>query len=192
MIRVTDLSVRFGDIEAVRVEKLQVTRKSTFGLCGSNGSGKSTFLRVLAGLIKPSSGHVEGVPPRGQTVLVHQQPHLFRGTVRDNVGYALRLNGRSPAAVEGWLDRLGALNLAERRGKDLSGGERRRVALARAFSIDPQVLLLDEPFAGLDDRGCERLRDVIRSFPGTLIVAAPELEATLFTEIHELDMPTPS
>lgn len=187
MIRVTDLSVRFGNVEAVQVPALEIASNTAFGLRGPNGSGKSTLMRVLAGLLEPTSGRVEGCPPPGRAVLVHQLPHLFRGTARDNVAYALRLNKRPVAEADAWLERLGMLALAERRARDLSGGERRRVALARALCIQPEALLLDEPFAGLDVDGLERLRAVMRDFEGTLIVAAPSLEDADYASIHELE-----
>ncbi len=142
---------------------LAVHRGEVLGVLGPNGAGKSTLFRLLAGAEAPDSGRVTlggvdvtGWPlhrraraglawlPQGSSVL----PRL---TVRDNLGIALSAVGRV-----GELDeRLAAADLAslsERRAGDLSGGERRRLELARALALSPQVVLLDEPFAGVDPR----------------------------------------
>ena len=175
MIRVHQLTVRFGDVLALDLPALEIEAGGHVGIAGPNGSGKSTLLRVLAGLQAPTTGGVDGAPPRGRTVLVHQRPYLFRGTAEDNVAYALRLHGRPRREAAGWLARLGADHLAGRAAQALSGGERRRVAIARALATQPQVLLLDEPFAALDEAGADAVRAAVRDFPGTVLVAAPQL-----------------
>lgn len=177
MIRVRELTVRFGEVLAVTLPKLDVDPGEHLGVEGPNGSGKSTLLRVLAGLQRPTTGSVEGVPERGRTVLVHQRPYLFRGTSADNVRYALDLHRRPAKEAVEWLDRLGAAHLADRRAHALSGGERRRVAIARALAAQPEVMLLDEPFAALDDAGEEAVHAAMRGFAGTLIVAGPHIPA---------------
>lgn len=175
MIRLEGIEMCFGRVHALSLSALDIAAGERLGVRGRNGSGKSTLLRILAGLLEPTSGRVVGVPPPGRTVLVHQRPYLFRGTARDNVSYALKLAGRSRREADGWLDRLGALHLAARRAVDLSEGERRRVALARALATRPEVLLLDEPFAALDESGIECVCACLESFTGTLLIAAPEL-----------------
>jgi ABC-type nitrate/sulfonate/bicarbonate transport system ATPase subunit len=147
------------------------------GVQGPNGSGKSTLLRILAGLLRPSEGRVEGAPPPGRTVLVHQRPFLFRGTACENVAWALRARHRDPGEAEAWLTQLGAAHLMARTAGDLSGGERRRVAIARALAVRPEVLLLDEPFAALDEAGGRSLLAALAEFCGTLVIAAPQLGA---------------
>ncbi len=94
MIRCRDLTVMFGETPALRLPSLDIADGERVGVCGSNGTGKSTLLRVLAGLIAPSSGTIEGAPPPGRAVLVHQNPYLFRGSVEANLSYALRRSGR--------------------------------------------------------------------------------------------------
>jgi len=170
-----DLVVRFGSVEALRLARLEVKDGDAFGVRGANGSGKTTLLRVLAGLLRPTEGTVQGVPPRGRTVLVHQRPYLFRGTAHDNVAYALRVHRRPSREAAELLDRVGAGSLAERPAKRMSGGERRRVAIARAIACRPELLLLDEPYAALDEAGARDLTAVLEAFPGTLVVAAPDL-----------------
>ena len=95
MIRLRDLEMRFDDVHALSLRALDIEESERLGIRGRNGSGKSTLMRILAGLLRPTSGTVEGLPPPGRAVLVHQRPHLFRGTARDNVAYALRLHRRS-------------------------------------------------------------------------------------------------
>ncbi|MHC4472151.1 MAG: ATP-binding cassette domain-containing protein [Planctomycetota bacterium] len=189
MIRIRDLEMRFDDVHALSLPALDVQEAERLGIRGPNGSGKSTLMRILAGLLRPTSGTVEGLPPPGRAVLVHQRPYLFRGTARDNVAYALRLHRRSQGEAVDWLERLGAAHVAERRAKDLSGGERRRVAIARALAIRPRLLLLDEPFAALDARGLEALGGAVESYEGTLVVAAPELDWLELTRIVDLVAP---
>jgi tungstate transport system ATP-binding protein len=176
VIRLRDLEMRFQDVHALSLPALDVEEGERLGIRGPNGSGKSTLMRILAGLLRPTSGSVEGLPPPGRAVLVHQRPYLFRGTARDNVVYALRLHRRSAREAADWLERLGAGHLAERSARDLSGGERRRVAIARALATRPRLLLLDEPMAALDAPGIELLGQVVEGFEGTLIVTAPEVE----------------
>jgi len=186
VIRAHDLLVRFGDVVALSLPALEITRGTTVGVRGPNGSGKSTLLRVLAGLQPLTTGTIEGVPPRGRTVLVHQRPYFLRGTARDNVAYALGLGGRDPAQADVWLARLGAAHLAVRIAHTLSGGERRRVAVARALACEPEVLLLDEPFAALDDEGATSVRAALAAFEGTVLIAAPDLGALTPDVVLEL------
>jgi len=189
MIRVRDLEVRFGDVRALSLPALDVGRGERLGIRGRNGSGKSTLLRVLAGLERPTAGEVEGRPRPGRAVLLHQRPWLFRGTARENVAYALRIRRAPPGEADSWLGRLGAGHLAERRAADLSGGERRRVAIARSLAADPDLLLLDEPFAALDDAGRADLLTALSSFDGTLVVAAPDLTGFTLSRIFDLASP---
>ena len=174
MIRVDALIVRFGEVTALDLPSLRIPDGDRLGISGPNGSGKTTLLRVLAGLLAPTSGAVQGVPPPGRIVLLHQRPFMLRGTALDNVTYALHI-ARGPASrAAGWLERLGALHLADRTAGTLSVGEQRRVALARALAVGPEVLLLDEPLAGLYAPGVEVVLDALEAFEGTLVFAAPD------------------
>ncbi len=175
MIRVRDLHVRFGEVSALALPSLDIAPGERVGVRGPNGSGKTTLLRVLAGFQEPTTGTVEGLPPPGRAVLVHQRPYLFRGTAAQNVSYPLRLRGAPATQAHEWLQQLDATALAEREARTLSGGERRRVVIARALAASPEVLLLDEPFAALDDEGIAAVQAAIRAYEGTLVVAAPDL-----------------
>lgn len=186
MIRVEELTVLFGDVVGLTLAALGVERGEHLGVAGPNGSGKTTLLRVLAGLQQPTAGRVQGVPPPGRTVLVHQRPYMFRGTAAANVAYALRLRGLPRSGARGLLERLGAAHLAGRRAKALSGGERRRVAIARALAVAPQVLLLDEPYAELDGEGTAAVDRAVETFEGTLVIAAPRLSEAPLDRVVDL------
>lgn len=174
MIRLRDIEVRFGDVVALTLAALDIAPGDHLAVRGRNGAGKSTLLRLLAGLIEPTGGTCEGLPPPGRAVLVHQRPYLFRGTAAENVAYALRRAARPVEEAGDLLGRLGVASLAERSARHLSGGERCRVAIARALAVRPELLLLDEPFAALDEGGIRALEDVLRTFPGTVVIASPE------------------
>jgi len=189
VIRLHDIEMRFRDVHALSLPALDIAHAERLGIRGRNGSGKSTLMRILAGLLRVTSGTVESLPPPGRAVLVHQRPHLFRGTARDNVAYALRLHRRSPGEAVAWLDRLGAGHIAERSARNLSGGERRRVAIARALATRPCLLLLDEPLAALDTEGIGALRRALDRYNGTLVVTAPDLDGLELTRIVELIAP---
>ena len=186
MIRLRDIEMRFGEIVALTLPALDIERGERLGARGRNGCGKSTLLRILAGLLEPTRGTVEGAPPPGRAVLLHQRPYLFRGTARDNVAYALRLAKRPVSEAGAWLERLGATAFADRVARELSGGERRRVAIARALAVRPELLLLDEPFAALDEPGEDALVACIEDFDGTLVIAAPDLSEISLGRVVEL------
>jgi ABC-type sulfate/molybdate transport systems ATPase subunit len=148
--------------ELLYVDQLEVLAGQTLGVLGPNGAGKSTLLRALALLIPhPWSGQVllDGRPatePAMRTAVagILQRPILRRGTVAANVAGGLRLRGvgrrEAQRRAAPWLDALQITHLAERDARSLSGGEAQRVSIARALAVQPRVLLLDEPFTGLD------------------------------------------
>lgn len=175
MIEARDLLVRFGAVTALDLPHLAIAPGERLGVTGRNGSGKTTLLRVLAGLLAPTRGRLTGLPPPGRAVLVHQRPWMLSGSAEANVAYALSLARRPAAGAGRWLAALGADHLAGRRARDLSGGERRRVAIARALAVEPELLLLDEPYAALDEPGLAVVNGALAGYAGTLVVAAPAL-----------------
>ncbi len=142
------------------------------GLFGPNGSGKSTLLRVLAGLLRPDRGHVDfdGTPldPKREGVrraigYVGHNGGLYDAlTVAENINVWADLHGIEPDARVETIDRLGLNDKAATRAGELSAGFRRRAAVARALVHDPDVLLLDEPYANLDDDAAEIVSSAIR------------------------------
>jgi molybdate transport system ATP-binding protein len=172
---------------------------------GPNGAGKSTLLHALAGLVDVEGTALLGgtdllrVPVRERRVgLVFQGQLLFPHlTAADNVAFGLRARGRGRAAAEAvardWLERFGIADLADRKPRELSGGQAQRVAIARALATDPDVLLLDEPFTGLDVSVQMALRIELgrhlRDFPGiALLVTHDAIDAlTLADRVLVLD-----
>ena len=175
MITVSGVSKRFGDFQALDDVSLTIPDGSLTALLGPSGSGKSTLLRIIAGLEVPDSGTIElggadqtGVPTQQRGIgFVFQHYAAFKHmTVRDNVAFGLTIRKRPKAEIAAKVDELlGIVGLAgyqERFPSQLSGGQRQRMALARALAVEPQVLLLDEPFGALDANVRAELRAWLR------------------------------
>jgi len=153
-----------GGQPVLEVDSLDISRGETLAVIGPNGAGKSTLLLALARLIRVPKGQVlfDGQPLsslddlafRRKIALVLQEPLLLDISVFDNVAAPLRFRGlprlEVKRRVETWLERMGIAPLAPRRARRLSGGEAQRVSLARALALQPELLLLDEPFSALD------------------------------------------
>ncbi len=173
MIDITNLQVERDGNRICVVEQLSISAGERVAVLGTNGSGKTTLLRILAGLANDFSGTCSVAVDCKQRTYLHQQPFLFRGSVLSNVRYGER-RGAGQGGASDWLDRLQVGHLAERSTADLSGGERRRVALARALAMQPKLLLLDEPLADLDDEAnaivCTTLKQLADT---TLVIASP-------------------
>ncbi|OCB41007.1 sulfate ABC transporter ATP-binding protein [Mycobacterium malmoense] len=174
-IVVRDACKRYGDFVALDNVNFVVPAGSLTALLGPSGSGKSTLLRAIAGLDRPDSGtvtidglDVTRVPPQRRGIgFVFQHYAAFKHlTVRDNVAYGLKIRKRPKAEVKAKVDNLlevvGLSGFQHRYPNQLSGGQRQRMALARALAVDPQVLLLDEPFGALDAKVREDLRTWLR------------------------------
>jgi sulfate transport system ATP-binding protein len=166
---------RFGDFVALEDVSVEIPGGSLTALLGPSGSGKSTLLRVIAGLERPDAGSVEidgrdatALPPQRRGVgFVFQHYAAFKHlTVRENVAFGLKVARRPRAEIRARVDELLELvqlpGLADRYPAQLSGGQRQRMALARALAVEPQVLLLDEPFGALDARVRQELRAWLR------------------------------
>jgi putative spermidine/putrescine transport system ATP-binding protein len=157
-------------------DALDLRAREALVILGPNGSGKSTLMRTMAGLERPVSGSVTSVAT-GPVTMVFQRPAPFAGSVAHNVGIAFlgkkRSGAERKAHVAEALERFKIDHLAEHRAATLSGGELRRLALARAFALRPAVLLLDEPFAGLDAEGQAALSmDLRRAISDTGVAVA--------------------
>jgi tungstate transport system ATP-binding protein len=167
MIEVTGLRVEREGKTICAVDQLNVPPGSRLTVLGSNGSGKTTLLRVIAGLAGDYSGRCRVGAGRRELTYVHQHPLLFRGSVLGNVRYGLR-PGEGDALE--WLQQVGMEHLAARSTGNLSGGEIRRIALARALAVRPKLLLLDEPLAELDNEASEGVCRLLTNLPETTIV----------------------
>lgn len=158
---------------------LSVERGSRIALLGANGAGKSVLMRVMHGLLEPTSGHLRWAGsverPRSQA-LVLQRPVLLRRSALGNVVYGLKLAGVERRECErrarAALSRVGLAHLAGRPARVLSGGEQQGVALARAWALEPQILFLDEPTASLDPNAARAIEQIIADIhaAGTSIV----------------------
>ena len=174
-ITIQGVSRHFGDFTALDDVSVEIPSGSLTALLGPSGSGKSTLLRVIAGLERPDAGTVEidgrdatSLPPQRRGVgFVFQHYAAFKHmTVRENVAFGLKVARRPRAEIKARVGELLELvqlpGLADRYPAQLSGGQRQRMALARALAVEPQVLLLDEPFGALDARVRKELRAWLR------------------------------
>jgi sulfate/thiosulfate transport system ATP-binding protein len=175
VIAVEDISKRFGTFEALHGVSLEIPSGSLTALLGPSGSGKSTLLRIIAGLETPDSGRViiseseaTALPPQKRGIgFVFQHYAAFKHmSVRDNVAFGLKVRKRPKPEIAKRVDELlgivGLSGYAERYPSQLSGGQRQRMALARALAVEPDVLLLDEPFGALDAKVRAELREWLR------------------------------
>lgn len=174
-IVVENVSKQFGSFKAVYQVNLEINTGSLVALLGPSGSGKSTLLRLIAGLEMPDSGRIwlTGKDATKQSVqernigFVFQHYALFKHmTVRQNIAFGLEIRKTTKAKVKARVEELLELvqlsGLGGRYPSQLSGGQRQRVALARALAVQPQVLLLDEPFGALDAKVRKDLRAWLR------------------------------
>lgn len=144
-------------------------------LVGPNGAGKSTLLRLMHGLLKPSAGKVRWLRPLTQG-MVFQRPAMLRTTALANIEYGLDLRGldayQRQSRARAALARVGLTELGGRQARRLSGGEQQRIALARAWALEPDVLFLDEPTASLDPASSRSVEQIILDIAasGTRIV----------------------
>lgn len=155
MLAVSHLTLSYGDVPVLEDATIAVAEGQFVSLVGPSGSGKSSILRAIMGLQQPSAGTVElAVPMREVGILFQDDALLPWRTARENVLLGLRIRGKPPreaeAEAERWLDRLGLHGLSGRYPRSLSGGQRKRVALAQVLALRPRLLLMDEPFASLD------------------------------------------
>ncbi len=193
-IEIRQLSKQYGKVDALRGLDLEVARGSICAFLGPNGAGKTSTMKILMGLIQPSSGYAavlghdvrshglvarsrigylpqDPVFPQNQTVrgVVSYVAHLYPGHLR---GRALRRH------VNELLDRVGMTDKARRRVRGLSGGERQRLGVAQALIANPDIVMMDEPSAGLDPIGRRDMLELIAEIGG---------DTTVFYSTHILD-----
>ena len=174
-IEATGITKHFGDFRALDDVSVHVPNGSLTALLGPSGSGKSTLLRVIAGLEEPDQGIVRfgdrdvtriTAQDRGVGFVFQHYAAFKHMSVRDNIGFGLRIRKQPKEKVKARVDELLELvhltGWADRYPAQLSGGQRQRMALARALAVEPEVLLLDEPFGALDTRVREELREWLR------------------------------
>ena len=170
------LPLRLQDVSYLRILQplsLDIEAGPSTVILGANGAGKSVLMRLMHGLLRPSSGSVSW-RSAGRQAMVFQRPVMLRRSALANVAYALRVAGQEESQAMDALKEVGLAHLAHRPARVLSGGEQQRLALARAWALHPEVLFLDEPTASLDPSATREIESVIRAFDaaGTKIVMA--------------------
>jgi tungstate transport system ATP-binding protein len=184
-LKVEEIQKSYREAKALQSISLKMEGGKIFVLIGVNGAGKTTLLRILAGLEKPDTGkllfngqELSSFELRQVATLVFQRTIFFSRSVYNNLAFGLRIRGeKGPEAKQKISDALtsvGLKNFEKRRAKKTSGGEQQRIALARAFLLEPKILLLDEPTANLDPNSARIIEKAIMSKKNsnTIIVMA--------------------
>ena len=196
IIEIRDLLVRREKRVVLELDRLEIEQGETLAVVGPNGAWKSTLLLVMAHLLKAERGEIRfnrqsiasfgDLAYRRRIGLVMQDALLLNRSVFDNVATGLRFRHvpkeKVTRRVDEWLERLGIPHLRGRSATQISGGEARRAALARAFVLQPDLLLLDEPFAALDRTSRHKLQEDLKS-----ILAETDMTA-VFTTHSETDV----
>jgi tungstate transport system ATP-binding protein len=186
LLALRDVSVRHGASTVLQLSSLDVHAGEILAIIGPNGSGKSTLLRVIGLLQQPATGKVyfageeatrtNALLLRRRMASIFQQPLLVNASVYDNAALGLKMRGLRGGEIKTrlrpWLERLGIAHLASRRARTLSGGEAQRTSLARALALNPELLLLDEPFSALDPQTREALLADLQRILGETAVTA--------------------
>ncbi len=188
-IRFADCSVRFGDRVALYPLTLSLTQRR-IGIIGLNGSGKTTFARLINGLVKPTSGSVtvnrldtvkDDKAVLGQAGYIFQNPQnqLIMPVVADDIAFGLKNRGLSKAEIEARTEnvlvRFGISHLARRRVHELSGGETQLAAMASVVVTGPQILILDEPTNQLDLKNRQMVSATIAGLEQNAVVISHDL-----------------
>lgn len=178
-LTLTDIGFVANEVSILSGINFSIAAGSRTVILGANGAGKSVLMRVMHGLLEPTSGRVQwgSMATRQRTqAMVFQRPIMLRRSALANVAYGLKLagvrDGERMERARTALTRVGLAHLADRPARVLSGGEQQRVALARAWALDPAILFLDEPTASLDPAAAAAIEQVIADIhaSGTSIV----------------------
>jgi tungstate transport system ATP-binding protein len=181
LVQLKAVDLRFGAVQALARVDLRVARGERVALIGANGSGKSTLLRVLHGLLAPTAGSLLR-DSAAREAMVFQRPFVLRASALFNVALGLWVHGArwrdARQQADAALARVGLGEQARRNARELSGGQQQRLALARAWALRPDLLLLDEPTSSLDPhakREVEALMEAFAQAGMTLVFASHNL-----------------
>ena len=178
MIETIKISKSYGRNSILNEISINIDLNEITGLLGPNGAGKTTLFYILAGLTKPTKGEVLlnnseitnlSLSSRADSGLVYlpQEPSIFRNlTVKDNLRSSLETKILSKPEIEKriveLMEEFNISSLANQKGRELSGGQRRRVEIARSIALNPKFIMLDEPFAGIDPLAIDDLKELIQ------------------------------
>lgn len=173
-LRLENVEKSYGSVRALDSISMEIVGGKTTALVGINGAGKTTLLRIMAGLEKQDKGSIffngketNEKELRQIATLVFQKTAMFSRSVYDNLAYGLKIRGKKDAEIKKSialaLRAVGLRNFENRKARKTSGGEQQRISLARAFLLDPQILLLDEPTANLDPNSATIIERAIMS-----------------------------
>jgi NitT/TauT family transport system ATP-binding protein len=193
-VSVQNISKNYGDVEALRDMSLEFPRGQLTSLLGPSGCGKTTLLKIIAGLLEPTSGHVEvnGINVSGpgpDRAFVFQDFALLPwATVLKNVAFGLQMRGvaasEREAIAERYIKSVGLAGFENSYPHELSGGMRQRVGLARALSVDADVLLMDEPFSAVDEQTRRKFQEdllsLVRDENKTFIFVTHSIEEAVY------------
>jgi ABC-2 type transport system ATP-binding protein len=191
MLEIRDLTKRYGDVAALDGASFNVARGRIVGFLGPNGAGKTTTMRAIFGLVRPDEGEVRwdgksvGPEERARFGYMPEERGLYpKMKVSEELAYLAELSGMNRAAAKEaavrWLGRLGLGDRTDARLEELSHGNQQRVQLAAALVHDPELVVLDEPFSGLDPLGVESLAEMLEEIAATGV-------AVVFSS-HQLDL----
>lgn len=184
-----------------------IPQNTCIAISGKNGSGKSTLMRIMAGLLKPQNANIQYQNTnyswlkslkiiRSNIIYLHQAPYLFDCSVRDNIAYGLKLKKLNKKEinerVDDMLDWAKLSHLGHRNAQFLSGGEKQRVAFARAQILRPKILLLDEPTANMDKHACKQTWEMVEQLKNedlSVVIATHEYDsiAHMCNRLYYLD-----
>ncbi len=191
ILKTTDLCKNFKGQAAVNNVSLNIQRNSVYGLLGPNGAGKSTILKMITGILKPTSGSIDfdGHPWQRKDLtrmgaLIEMPPLYENLTAYENLKVRATLLGIDDKRIDEVLQIVRLTDTEKKRAGQFSLGMKQRLGIAVALLNDPQLLILDEPTNGLDPVGIEELRELIRSFPEKGITVI--LSSHILSEVQQI------
>lgn len=161
IVYIKDLQKKFDNHKILDIDAYSVESGMGYVFYGYNGCGKTTLLRLIAGLDKPSSGLLDISIPKKERIMCFQTPYMFTGTVEKNLEYGVKLQKSilDRKRLQLFCERYGIDNVLQKNARVLSSGQKQSVALVRALLTDPKLLLLDEPVANLDKNKVDALNE---------------------------------